>query len=201
MRERFRAGGERGFTLLEMLVVVVVLGLLVVALDQGVRAALGIWNAQQHRLAETAELDTAEPILRRLLAGISVAPGGPGAVSGGFQGAPDHLNFVGELPTGLGATRRADIAIAVHAGNLVLTWTPHRHEIPLGAAPAPAEVELVAHVKQLVIAYWGATTPDRPAGWQAQWDGPVPPQLIRIRLVFPDGDRRRWPDLIAAPLL
>ena len=40
-----------------------------------------------------------------------------------------------------------------------------------------------------------------PAGWQVQWEGPAIPELIRLRLVFAEGDRRRFPDLIAAPQL
>jgi general secretion pathway protein J len=47
---------------------------------------------------------------------------------------------------------------------------------------------------------WGSPSGDQPAGWQAQWDSSSIPILIRVRLAFANGDRRRWPDLIAAPL-
>ena len=60
---------------------------------------------------------------------------------------------------------------------------------------------MIAGVARLEFAYWGSTSPDQPAAWQTQWDGPAPPELVRIRLVFAKGDRRRWPDLIAAPVL
>jgi hypothetical protein len=56
-------------------------------------------------------------------------------------------------------------------------------------------------VARLEIAYWGSAAPDQAAAWQTEWDGPAPPELIRIRLVFPKIDKRRWPDLIAAPML
>jgi general secretion pathway protein J len=82
-----------------------------------------------------------------------------------------------------------------------LTWTPHLHEIELGPAPSPSETELVGNVARLEIAYWGSISPDQPAAWQARWDGPAPPELIRIRLIFAKGDKRRWPDLIAASVL
>jgi general secretion pathway protein J len=195
---------QAGFTLLEMLVVVIVLGLLMVGLTQGVRTGVALWGAQQRRVGQTAELDAGARILRLLLTGISAS--GASAVGGatpddGFSGDAGHLKFVGDLPTGLGTTRRADIAIMLRKGNLVLSWTPHRHEIPLGPPPAPSEAELVANVARLDIAYWGSTAPDQPAAWQARWDGPAPPDLIRVRLGFAKTDRRRWPDLVTAPVL
>jgi general secretion pathway protein J len=196
--------GAGGFTLLETLVVVVVLGLLVIGLGHGVRTGLALWGAQQRRVGQTAELDASARILRTLLTGIMPSPASstesltPG---NGFKGDGEHLNFVGDLPTGLGTTRRADIELGLRHGNLVLTWTPHRHEIPLGPPPAPVETELIAKVERLEIAYWGSTTPDQPAAWQTRWDGPAAPELVRIRLVFGKGDDRRWPDLMAAPVL
>lgn len=196
--------GQSGFTLLEMLVVVVVLGLLVVGLTQGVRGGLALWSAQQRRLGETADLDNSARLLRTLLTGIAAAPdngSAGGAPDEAITGESDHLSFVGDLPTGLGATRRADITIALHRHRLVLSWTPHLHQISTGPAPRPTETELIAGVSRVEFSYWGSTSPDQPAAWQTRWDGPAAPELIRIRLAFAKGDRRRWPDLIVAPEL
>jgi general secretion pathway protein J len=197
---------QTGFTLLEVLVVLVVLGLLVVGLTQGVRAGLTLWDAQTRRVGETSELDAAARILRILLTGIPANPSGgvnPGAAgtTTEFEGRPDSLAFVGDLPNGLGSTRRAEIKIELLGERLVLSWTPHRHELSSAPAPKPVETELMRGVERLDLAYWGSPAPDQPAGWQAQWDGPRLPELIRLRLGFAKGDRRRWPDLIAAPQL
>ena len=154
--------------------------------------------------ARRPNLDTSARLLRNLLTGIAVSPvAGLAGIAGdsGFKGDAEHVKFIGDLPTGLGTRRRADIALGLHKGNLVLTWTPHLHEILLGSPPPPTDTELVAKVARLDIAYWGSTATDQSAAWQARWDGPAPPQLVRIRLVFAKGDRRRWPDLIAAPVL
>jgi len=55
-------------------------------------------------------------------------------------------------------------------------------------------------VAKLAIDYWGAA-PGVTAVWRSRWSGAVPPELVRIRLSFGKSDRRRWPDLIAAPAL
>jgi general secretion pathway protein J len=194
---------QGGFTLLEMVVVVTVLGFLIIGLTQGVRTGLTLWEAQSRRVGETAELDAAARILRALLSGIAPpASFGPAAgATGGeeFKGAATSLAFVGDLPTGLGTTQRADITLELSRGRLVLHWTPHRHELSIAAAVPPTETELVGNVERLDLAYWGTSPSGQEKGWQAQWDGPAIPGLIRIRLVFGENDRRRFPDLIAAP--
>jgi general secretion pathway protein J len=194
-----------GFTLLEMLVALVVLGFLVVGLTQGVRAGLALWQAQRHRLTQTADLDAAARMLRVLLTQMPGIPVSEPASSGNgatvTTGSSDRFAFVGDLPTGFGTTRRADITLGFDHRSLVLFWTPHHHELWSTPRPPLAETDLVHGIERLELAYWGVPAPGQPAGWQAQWDGPEPPDLVRLRLIFPKGDRRRWPDLIAAPRL
>jgi general secretion pathway protein J len=197
------SGRQSGFTLLEILVVLVVLGLLLVGLTQGVRAGLTMWEAQSRRIASTADLDAAARVLRTLLSRIAPPPSvGLGAVSTNpaeFKGTATSLVFVGDLPTGLGTTQRADITLDLSEGRLVLRWTPHRHELIISPAPPPTVTELIRNVERLDLAYWGSPSPAQTAGWQEQWDGPGLPELIRVRLGFGKDDRRRFPDLIAAP--
>jgi general secretion pathway protein J len=189
----------RGFTLLETLVALVVLGLLVVGLTHGVRTGLALWNAQSRRIGESADLDAAERTLRNLLSGIPTTPNSDAASSGAtFDGNGDRLAFVGDLPTGLGTTQLANIVLELQGARLVLEWTPHRHEISTAPPPKPVDTVLVDGVKKLELAYWGSPSPDQPAVWQAQWQGPQLPDLIRVRLIFAGRDKRHWPDLVAA---
>ena len=53
-----------GFTLLEMLVVLIVLGFLMLGLNQGVRTGLVFWTVQSRQIGSTAELDTTARELR-----------------------------------------------------------------------------------------------------------------------------------------
>jgi len=198
-----RSAGQGGFTLLEMVVVITVLGFLMIGLTHGVRTGIALWEAQTRRVGETAELDAAARILRSLLSGITSmsAGGGVGNTAGAdVKGSAASLAFVGDLPTGLGTTQRADITLQLSGGGrLVLRWTPHRHELSTAPAPPPTETELVSKVERLELAYWGMSPSGQETGWQSQWDGPAAPELIRVRLVLGDNDRRRFPDLIASP--
>jgi len=201
--KRVRFGRPAGFTLLEMLVVLVVLGFLMIGLTQGVRAGFSLWGAQTRRIGETAELDAAARIVRALLT--NIAPPSLAGITttagGAFKGTPDSVSFVGDLPTGLGTTQRADITLQLQQGSFVLSWTPHRHELSSAPAPEPAHVELTGGVDRIEFAYWGAASPDQTGSWQIQWDAGGIPDLVRLRLFFAKGDRRRFPDLITSPRL
>jgi general secretion pathway protein J len=193
---------EGGFTLLETLVALLVLGLLVVGLTHGVRTGLALWNAQSRRIGEAADLDAGERILRNLLSRIPTNPAGDSAQSSTtFDGSSSRLAFVGNLPTGLGTTQRANIELELKGKRLILRWTPHRHEISSAPPPKAVETELVGGVRRLDLAYWGAPAADQPAAWQSQWQGSQIPDLIRVRVRFENGDRRHWPDLIVASAL
>lgn len=193
---------EGGFTLLEILVALVVFGLLMVGLAQGVRTGLAMWHAQTRRLDRVANLDTVERLLRNLFS--SMPPPliarfiGGNATATGIKGSADRISFVGELPTGLGTTRLARMTLELQGRRLMLIWTPERHEVLAGPPPAPSTTELLGGVARLDLAYWGTLIPNQPAAWQSAWKGATLPQLIRVRLVFAKGDPRRWPDLIVA---
>src|SRR5207248_1342022 len=115
MPGRRLADCQRGFTLLEMLVALVVLGFLIIGLTQGVRAGLGMWQAQRHRLTEIADLDATARMLRVLLTQMPAVPVGEAASSSNgatvMKGSADRFAFVGDLPTGLGTTRRVDVTL------------------------------------------------------------------------------------------
>ena len=195
---------QAGFTLIEILVALVVFALLLIGLNQGVRTGFALWNSQTRRIGETEELDATARVMRSMLTSIPILPATAGDIvpqAIAITGEADRLALVGDLPTGLGATRRADITLEEHAGRLILGWTPHRHE-KAGAPPvAPTETELIHGVERLELAYFGVAASGQVPLWHAQWPGPGLPLLIRVRLRFPKSDGRRWPDLIAAPRL
>lgn len=194
--------GQGGFTLLEVIVALVVLGFLMVGLTQGVRAGLSLRHAQVHRLDQTADLDAAMRILRSLLSQLPVNAAGDRLLTAsdgsGFKGEADRVSFVGNLPTGLGTTRLAEMTLAVENGRLVLSWRPHHHEQLLGPPPPLVRTVLLSGVERFQLAYWGSPNNSGTASWHATWEAGDAPLLIRVKLEFAKHDPRHWPALIAA---
>jgi len=191
-----------GFTLLEILVVLVVLGLLMTGLTKGVQLGLQAMDRQSVALGDRAELDAVDRTLRDLVTHID--PGG-GRTQMQIEGKTDSFHFISRLPRAVALlTRRADMTLLVDdKQRLVLRWKPALHEISFDDNPPdPTDTVLLDKVDKLEIAYWA---PDdgggQPAGWHDDWNSPYLPFLVRLRISFPDGDRRHWPAILVAPLL
>lgn len=185
---------QGGFTLLEMLVALVVLGFIVAGLTAGMRFGLMGWSTQSRLIGERQDMNAVDRTLRQLIAAID-----PGTVATplAVRGTSNTLAFTSEMPTGSGLTlRRADLALGVDATHrLVLRWTPHRHVAPFGPAPVPQTSELLRGVDHLELAYLGQS-----GVWEGRWTQASPPRLIRMRLTFAKGDPRHWPEIVASPM-
>lgn len=191
---------EHGFTLLEILVALTVLGVLMISLTQGVRSGQAFWRLQNDHIAATAELDAAARLMRRVFTSIPIQPASLRApVSIGFKGRADQVMLVSQLSSELGVDGPVDLAMSLRDHRVLIAWARHQKEPP--EAPRATVRELIRNAQSLEFAYWGSIIPGAPAGWLATWNGPALPDLIRIRIGFPPGDIRRWPDLVVAPQL
>jgi general secretion pathway protein J len=182
---------EDGFTLLEVLVALVVLGFLMAGLAGGIRLGMQAWNAQDRAIAVHGELDAMDRALRRL---IEQADPGDQTHAAGVAGDASRLALTTRLPAA--SDRAVEAVLLVDARHrLVLRWMPRRFGRPIGPPPPPHDTELLDGVASVQFAFWprGAQ-----GGWRGVWDGPDPPALVRIRLSFSDA-ARHWPDIVAAP--
>ncbi len=185
-----------GFTLLELLVTLVVLGLLIVGLTQGMRVGLSAWRTEGRLAGTQDEFAVIDGTLRHLIQGIDP---GDELDAAPFTADTTNMDFVAMLPDAVGFApgREMQATLQVDAAHrLVLLWRPWLSAERLTAASPPTVTVLLHGVARIELAFW------RPRiGWLGVWQFPDLPALIRIRLHFVAGDARRWPDIVAAPVL
>jgi general secretion pathway protein J len=189
---------ERGFTLPEVLAVLVLLGLLSLMLGQSLRFGMMATDRRDRVAFESADLDAVDGLIRRL---IEQADPGTEDNPAGFVGTPRTLTLRSELPSSFGpeAGRRIIGVLGVDdQKRLVLRWSPYLHAARLGGAPSQSAV-LLEGVTGLDLSYWVRPKPKLAPVWVTAVTAVEPPPLIRLRLVFADGSKRSWPDIFAAP--
>jgi general secretion pathway protein J len=191
--------GDAGFTLLEILVALVVLGFLLLSLSEGVRFGLRAWDSETRLVARGADMDAMERVLRGL---ITATDPGEASEQQPFHGAAHTVAFISRLPMsaeGL-VTRMADIGLGVDAKHrLVLRWKPHPHAERLTKPEPPHETVLLENVDHVTFSYLRSA--EQGGGWTDTWSAAELPRLVRISLGFPEGDRRHWPTIEAAPMI
>jgi general secretion pathway protein J len=190
---------QAGFTLLEILVALVVLGFLLLGLAEGVRFGLHAWDTETKLVDRGADMDAMERVLRSVIA---TADRGDFNEQPPFHGTAHTLSFIGRLPMAAGGllTRNADLGVGVDAKHrLVLRWNLHPHAERLTPAPPPHETVLLEGVDHVAFSFLRG--PEQGSGWTDTWDFPALPLLVRITLSFPTDDRRHWPTIEAAPML
>jgi prepilin-type N-terminal cleavage/methylation domain-containing protein len=188
------AGRRRGFTLLEVLVALAVLGLLAVALSQGVHFGVLAWRDEARRSVTADDLATLDGTLRRLIEGID--PGDdldPAPVTA----TRDRLECITRLVgvDGPVPARRMQAVLLVDRNHrLVLRWRQYPRATRIGDPLPLTETELLRGISRIELAF------QREDGrWLGTWQSPDPPALVRIRLRFEPNDTQRWPDIVAAP--
>jgi general secretion pathway protein J len=181
-----------GFTLLELLIAISLLGLLLLGLAEANEYAFQSWRAQSRHLARTSELQGIDRALRLLLSGLD--PGRPPMVDGGS----DKITLNTRLPSAVAGRRDAVVTLLVTRDHhLALRW-----HYPVAAPglgdPLESELTLLDGVQSVRFAYHQAGAAP---GWADSWDPGPAPDLVRVRLRFVDGDPRDWPDFVIAPVV
>jgi general secretion pathway protein J len=201
-----RCRSSAGFTLLELLIAITLLGLLLAALFGGLRLGARAWERSEERLDESARLQVVQNFLRERLAQAYplTAEDPSGRMRLAFEGTGDALRFVSLMPAYLG-TGFAELVLAIddRAGikDLVVQWRPFELLPQPDDEEEPQVKVLLADIEGLEIAYYGALARGEQVSWHEQWlEVMALPQLVRLRVAFPEGDRRFWPDLIVRPM-
>ena len=188
---------EKGFTLIELLVSMTLLGFVFVILFGGLRFGSRAWERSD---SETSATDTVR-LVQSLIRG-EIARACPRRIAAAdsastpkvvFTGAADGLSFLAPAPLASGVTGCARLALAVlpdgHKERLVLRVAGQNEGTGM------QQTDLIRHAQRIELDYL-----EKGTGWRAQWsDESDLPALVRLRVAFPDGDARVWPELYATP--
>lgn len=175
-----RTNRAAGFTLLEVLVALSLLGLILVALTNGVRFAGQAWQAQERNATRRSDTDAVQTILR-------------GLVTSGthFTGTAGELHFVAEMPEALARAGLYDIDLRSDGGHLMLSWQPH---FKGGGETNSASAEMGRDIEGLNLAYFYGDS----KSWESVTrENSVPPDLIRV--IFRASRLAPLPPILIAP--
>jgi general secretion pathway protein J len=193
---------DMGFTLLELLVS---LALLAALLFSALRFGSRTWERSEEAEAGVTDVASAQYFLRR-----EVSQADPfhshsdKAAPQTFEGASDHLEFMTRAPASLARGGQARIAVAVarREGRSELQVSA---QFELGSDQiyrGSTDAVLLRGLRDVEFSYFGADAAARTPSWHETWlDQNVLPELVRVRVRFPQGERRVWPDLVVAPAI
>lgn len=194
-----RVSHEQGFTLIELLASLTVLSLLGLMILAGMGGRSIAWGRMDREASAGEAVEATQALLRERIEHLwpatlyTIVPPGPD-----FRGTVDQMTFLAPPPTQQqpGPLRRYRLSLEV-GGELVLE---SRSDVALDPNHWSERQVLLTGVQSLDLAYFGSALQGGGPAWRGDWlEQPFTPGLVRIRLDFPDGDRRRWPDLLIHP--
>jgi len=196
---------QKGFTLLELLIGMVLLGMILTLLFGGLRLGARSWDSGDKRAEDSSQLRAIQGFMRRELSQVfPLRWKNEVDTRLAFAGAPDALKFVAPLPVQVSGGGLYLLGLELEQGE------EGQRLIMKRALVNPAEKDfsgleqgeksvLADRIEKMSIAYFGAATPESEPGWQEKWDDPQRlPLLVRIQVKPSDG--RDWPDLVV-PLI
>lgn len=200
---------ERGFTLIEMVVAMTILGIMLGLLYQGLTFALRSWDASDVNGRLTMDRRIGENFLRREVSELfPMRWKDPVTLKLAFEGKRKELRFVSARPAGITTGGLALVSVEVaddpkdrRARNLVMRRAMPDDEQtdfrPLEKAEASI---LVANVDSVEFSYFGAENDFAEPKWVDEWTYPSRvPQMIRLRMKAADGTP--LPDMVMKTML
>lgn len=184
--------GERGYSLLELLLALALLGFITLAMAGGFRFGARAWERSEDKVATIERIQGAQRILRTLLQSAvprdfdPTIPGDPEL----FRGTGRGLSFVANASSTLGGGGAVRYRLQVEGDgarrDLVLAWRAAGGERRL----------VVLSAREISLAYARLDQTGRLI-WAGEWlDQSGAPALVRVRATPDDGV---WPDLIVRP--
>lgn len=195
---------RNGFTLIEVLIAMTLLGVMVVLLFSSLRIAAESWNAGEGKVAEVNQKAVVYQFFKRHLTAIRPLPmltvdedqhDDPGQMA--FRGLPSSVRFVGALPA---ASARKGLQLFTIQpdpklpSTLQVSLVPYRQDEPDGDVVDPPVI-LLERVKDFRLGYFGKTEDVAEQEWREEWTlADRLPSLIKVSITLEDGGY--WPEMV-----
>ena len=195
---------SQGFTLLELLIGMTLVGFILSLLFAGLNLGTRSWEAGEQRMVTSSRQAVVVDFIRRAIEQTYPLRWRVGEEDRlAFAGEAESLRFVGTVAMHDGASGNHLIALDLIDGetgrDLVMRW-----QLPDPGAPGFEPIEqaepkvLIKAVKEMAFAFFGVQSETEDPAWHDQWlDQKTPPALIRLQLTMENGEI--WPDIVAAP--
>ena len=199
---------QRGFTLIELVVALTILGVMMVLLYAGLSFAMRSWDAGDAVGRTAADRRIGEAFVRRELGDLfPMRWKDPTTLRLAFEGAKDHMRFVSSRPAGVSIGGLSLVSLEV-AGD---ARAGERHLVMRRALPDDAaenfdpldQVEatvVLAGVDSVSFQYFGAESDFTDPKWVDEWAFPTRiPMLVRLHMHRTDGSE--LPDMVVRTML
>jgi general secretion pathway protein J len=194
---------QTGFTLIELVIAMTLMGLTLVALYSGLRLGLNSWDSGEQRAEAVNHLRAAQEFLRRQLAQSMTVyqTNDQQEQTVVFVGGPDRIEFIAPMLTHLDQGGLYRIRVETGDGRLWLRWRKYVRADP--EAGEQQETVLLNKVSAVEWAYFGSEPddptgqkPQNPPSWRSEWTiAGQRPLLVRLNLNL---GGQPWPDLVAS---
>lgn len=199
-----------GFTLLETLVGLTLLGVMLILIYASLNIGLRAWDTGEKRVAEASHQRVVQNFLRRELSQLfPVRWRGIPESRIAFEGARDELKFVTMLTLGAGAREGGMMWGHLYVADDETPGAERRRTLFIKRSPfnlqardwdgldAAKPIALIDGVKSFEIGYYGTENETADPEWTSEWTNPLRmPQLIKITLQVDNG--RDVPPLIVS---
>ena len=193
---------QAGFTLVELLVAMTIMGLMMTVLFGSLHLSARAWDSGEKRMEEAGDITRVQGFLRgRIsLARPIPVPDHLDRVHRDhvlFEGGGDSLYFIAPMPAhrGGGGLQLAEITLAQEG--LVFSHRLYHAEIESVTEGNWRTSLLLPDVDAVRFRYFGRREGEERRGWRNSWRNQSHlPHLVEIEIERGEGARERWPTLV-----
>jgi general secretion pathway protein J len=198
-RDAISSDREAGFSLVELLVGLVLLGMVAALLASGLSLGQRVWQGSEERAQASRAMFDAQTALRRLFD--DMQPLRSASQDGRtieFRGSADEIEGIVPLPNiGLGGLYRLHLFWRRSERRLDLTFHAYERGTETGGGEANLTT-LASEINGMELRYFGKSKGEETAEWHNEWLGQEElPGVISIKITNTKGVA--WPELLIAP--